>query len=133
MIHHRRIIIEHQILPICTESLDCLSIAIYQIVRVSISRSLPAVHTTLILQDSIVRSACHVTLLPCALPAIGEVVIDLSFTHFTLLSSNEDNTIGGTCTIDSSGCSIFQNLNGFDIIRIHKVKATSNRHTVYDV
>ena len=133
MIHHWCIVIEHQILPICTKTCDGLSISIYQIVGISIHRSLATVHATFILQNSIIRSTCYVTLLPCTLPAIRKIIINLCLPHLTLFGGNEDNTIGSTCTINSSGCSIFQYFDRFDIIRIHKVKATSDRHTVHDI
>ena len=43
MILHWRIVIEHQVLPIGTEALDRISVAIGQVVRISIDWSLTAI------------------------------------------------------------------------------------------
>ena len=102
MILHRRIVVEYKVLPIGTETIDWGAIGIFQVVRVGIDRSLTAVYGTLILQDCIIGSAGYIALLPCTLPAVREVIVNLCLAHLTLLGSNEDNTIGSTGTINGS-------------------------------
>ena len=70
MILHWRIVVEYQVLPISTKSIDSITIGVGQFVWISIDRSLTTIHCTLILKDGVVSGACHITLLPCALPAV---------------------------------------------------------------
>ena len=44
--------------------------------------------------------------------------------HGTLLGSNENNTVGGSCSVNGCRSSIFQYRHRFDIFRIQHVEAT---------
>ena len=51
------------------------------------------------------------------------------FFLFTTFGSDDNHTIGGTCTINGSSRSIFQYTNGFDVGRIHVLQTLL--HSVY--
>ena len=57
-----------------------------------------------------------------------EIDFDLSF--LSLFGSNDDHAVRCTRTVDRSGCGIFQNLNGFNIITIQFVHTGFGRNTV---
>ena len=133
MILHWRIVIENKVLPISTETINCFAIGICQCIRVCKNWSLTAVYGTLILKDCIIGSAGYIALLPCALPAVREVIVNLCLAHLTLLGSNEDNTIGCTCTINGTRSGILQHLDTLDVARVEIIQATLDRHAVYDI
>ena len=43
-----------------------------------------------------------------------------SHTHTTLLGGDDDNTIRTTATVDSGGRSVFQHVEGLDILRVDR-------------
>ena len=133
MILHWRIVIEYQVLPISTKSIDRIAIRVSQFVWISIDRSLTTIHCTLVLKDGVVSGACYIALLPCTLPAVREIVVDLCLAHLTLLGGYENYTVGSTGTIDGTRSSILQHLDTLDITRVEIVETTLDRHTVYDV
>ena len=133
MILHWRIVVEYQVLPISTKSIDRIAIRVSQFVWISIDRSLTTIHCTLILKDCIIGSAGHITLLPCTLPAVRKIIVNLRLAYLTLLGGNEYYTIGSTGTIDSTRSSILQHLDTLDITRVEIVETTLDRHAVYDV
>ena len=134
MLHDGRIVVEQQVLPVGTEALDGLTIGIQQIVGVAIERSHAVLYVALVLQDGIVGSSCYVALLPRTLPAIREVIVDRGLTHLTLLRGNEDNTVGGTSTIDSTRGSILQHLDTLNIARVHALHTILvSRHAIDNI
>ena len=62
----------------------------------------------------------------------GTCIVQGHLAFLTLLGSNEHNTIGTTCTIDSGSRSILQYLDALDILRVDILDTTVlDNHTVY--
>ena len=133
MVLYRGIVVEYQVLPISTKSIDRIAIRVSQFVWISKDRSLTTIHCTLVLKDGVVSGACYIALLPCTLPAVREVIVDLCLSYLTLLGGYENYTVGSTGTIDGTRSSILKHLDTLDITRVEIVETTLDRHAVYDV
>lgn len=121
VLHDRSVVVEHLVLPVGTVALHRVAVDVDNVVWVGEDRSHTSVHILLILENCIVGSTNHVALAPLRLPAIGEIVVDLSFAFLTLLGGNEDNTVGGTCTIDGTRCCVLQHLDTLNVVGVHKL------------
>ena len=65
-------------------------------------------------------------------PTYSTIVAELYLTGLTLLGSNENHTVSSTCTIDGSGCSIFQHVDALDIVRVDTIKVATS-YTVNNI
>ena len=72
-------------------------------------------------------------MLPGCLPAPRSVVIDLSLALLALLGGDDDDAVGGTCTVDGTRGSVLQDFDALDVVGVHDVQATLERNTVDDV
>ena len=139
MLHDRCVVVEESFLPVSTETGNLITVNIGDVVWIRkichISRQcLLAVDILLVHQHSIVGGTGNITLLPCALPSVREVVVDRSLANLSFLGSHEDNTIGSSRTIDSTRGSILQHLNRLDIGRVNRFHTILvGRHSVDDV
>ena len=108
---------------------------LYHTIYSGTKKGLPIIHClTFIKQDFILH--CHI--LPCIqqirhfiniLPTYITIIGDFKFTHPTLFGSNQNYTIGGTRTIDSSRSSIFQDIYTLNISWIQSIDITTC-HTI---
>ena len=139
MLNDRSIVVEEGFLPISTKTCNLVAIDICDVVWIGkvchlCGESLLTVDVLLVHQHCIVGSSGHVALLPCALPTIREIVIDGCLAKLTLLGGNEDYTIGGSRSVDSTRGSILQHFHRLNvgwIDRFHSVLV--GWHTVDDV
>ena len=128
------VVVEEQVLPVRAEAVDGIAVGILQVIGVHVERRQAVLDAALVLQDGIVGSSRHVALLPGTLPALREVVVDLGLAHLTLLGRYEDDTVGGTGTVDSTRGSILQHLNRLNIAGVDALHTILvGRHTVDDV
>ena len=74
----------------------------------------------ILLGSKLLRNTCHI------LPANATIITGCNLTGLTLLSSNQDNTISSTSTINSTRSGILQDINTLDISRIDRVNVTNN-------
>ena len=107
MLHDRSIVVEEGFLPISTKTCNLVAIDICDVEWIGkvchlIGESLLTVDVLLVHQHGIVGSSGHVTLLPCALPTIREIVIDGCLAKLTLLGGNEDYTVSGSRSVDGT-------------------------------
>ena len=72
-------------------------------------------------------------MLPGCLPAPRSVVVDLSLALLALLGGDDDNAVGGTCTVDGTRGGILEDFDTLDIIGVDNVKTAFERNTVDDV
>ena len=134
MLHDGSIVVEKKFLPVGTEADDLFAIGISQVVGILIEGRQTVLHTALVLQDSIVGRAGNITLSPSALPTIGEVIIDAGFSHFAPLGGHQDDTVGGTCTVDGARGGILQHFNALNIIGVDTLHTILvGGHAVNDV
>ena len=62
----------------------------------------------------------------------GTCIVQGHLAFLTLLGSNEHNTVGTTCTIDSGSRSILQYLDALDILRVDILDTTVlDNHTIH--
>ena len=73
----------------------------------------------------------HLRYAPQTLRCKLKIVCNLSVT-FTFLGSNQDNTVTGSCTIDSSRSTILQHFHRFNVIRIDTSNVRCNT-TIYHI
>ena len=92
--------------------------------------SLTAVYRAFIYHCGVFGSVEHVAHLPRILDAVGEVVGHFGCAEFAFLCSNEDYAVGSPCTVNSTRCSVFQDLDRLDVVGVEVVDAAVNRHTV---
>ena len=102
MLLDRSIVVEEQILPVGAKAFDGVAIDIYQISRIGIQRCRSSLNGALVLQDGIIHGPRNIAFLPSRLPAVGEIVVDAGLTQFTLLGSNQNYTVSGTGSVDST-------------------------------
>ena len=134
MLRYRCIVVKQQLLPVGSKALNGIAVGIGKVVRIGIQWSLSAVNVFLVLQNSIISSTCNVALLPCALPSIAEVVVNLGLTHLTLLCGNQDNSVSSAGSVDGTRSSILQHLDTLDIVGVNTLQTVLICwHTVDDV
>ena len=134
VLHDGCIVIEQQLLPVGTETDDFVAVGVSQVVRIDIEGRQTVLEAAFVLQDSIIGSTSHGTLSPCALPAVGEVVVDAGLAHLAFLGRHEDDTIGSACTVDGARGGIFQYFHTLNIIGVHAFHTILvGGHTVNDV
>ena len=124
VVHHRRVVVEHEVLPVGARAI---------LVGGGVARCTAGVDQSLIHHRGILRSVENVALLPFALPAIREVVVDAGLTELTALGGDEHHTVGSTRTVDGARGSILQHLHALNVGGVDHVKAALNRHTVDDI
>ena len=124
MVHHRSIVVKYFVLPI-----SALTVRVW----VTEFWGDTCIDRTFIDHECVFRSIQYVPFFPGTLPAVRKVVSYFRFADLAGFGGNKDNTVGGTCTVDSSGSGIFQYFDRSDIIRIQVVQPTFKRHTVYNV
>ena len=134
VLHNGCVVVEDQVLPVGAEAADGVTVGINEVVGVLIEGCHTVLHTTLVLQDGVVGGTSDVALLPSALPTIREVVVDGGFANLTLLRGDEDDTVGGTCSVDGARGSVLQHLDTLDVAGVHALHTVLvGRHTVYNI
>ena len=134
MLHDGGIVVEQQVLPVGAEATDGVAVGIDQIVGVGVKGSHAVLYATLVLQNGVVGGTGDVAMLPRALPAVREVVVDGSLAQLTLLGGHENDAIGSTGTVDGSRGSVLQHLDALDVGGIYALHAVLvGRHAVDDI
>ena len=134
MLHDGRIVVKEQVLPVGAEAHNLVAVGVDQIVGVLIERCQTVLHTAFVLQDGIVGGTGHIALSPSALPAIGEVIVDAGASHLTPLGRHQDNTVGGTGTVDGARSGILQHLHALDVVGVNALHAILvGGHAIDDV
>ena len=129
-----RVVVENEVLPVGTEAHHLVAVVVSEVVWVDIENRHALFHTALVLQNGVIHGTRHVAPLPSRLPAVREVVVDLSLALLSFLGGDENHTIGGTCTIDGTRGSVFQHFNRLDVRGVHAFHTVLvGGHTVYNI
>ena len=72
-------------------------------------------------------------LFPGAGNTIGEVIVYPGCSFGALLGGNKDDAVGCTCTVNSAGGGVLQDLDGLDIGGVKVVYTAFDRHSVNNV
>ena len=102
-------------------------------IRIGVGCILAGVDVLLVLQNGIFGGVGYIAVLPSCLPAPRSVVVDLSLALLALLGGDEDDTVGGTCTVDSARSGILEHFDTLDVVGVHKVKTSLDGHAIDDV
>ena len=112
--------VENHVLPVVLSDiaiiLECPLLAIiFSDVRIDV---IGCCRINFVLELNEFVSVHHFHLLWYSLPAIAAVVSNLSLTGLSALCSDDDNTVGTTCTVDSRCRSILKNVERLDVVRV---------------
>ena len=130
MVLHRCILVAHLVEPVST-----LPTVLKHIPSVFAQLCLPVQRRNTVIEVGFI-SNCHELLriervghLIYVLPTVIHVVTELYLARLTLFGRNQDNTISGTRTINSSRSSIFEHIDRLNICRVERIDVATG-HTV---